>query len=41
MPKEGDAVWIDPGGYRSAVAERKAAFEKELHKQQDTATSGR
>ncbi len=34
MPQEGDKVWIDPDGYRSAVAERKAAFETELHKQQ-------
>jgi metallo-beta-lactamase class B len=34
MPKQGSAVWIDPQGYRAAVAERKAAFEKELRKQQ-------
>ena len=34
MPQEGDKVWIDPTGYHRAVAERKAAFEKELHKQQ-------
>ncbi|HEY1758725.1 MAG TPA: subclass B3 metallo-beta-lactamase [Bryobacteraceae bacterium] len=41
MPREGDNVWIDPDGYRSAVAERKAAFENELHHQQALATSGR
>jgi metallo-beta-lactamase class B len=37
MPREGDAVWMDPAGYRSAVAERKAAFEAELRKQQAAA----
>ena len=30
-----DSVWIDPDGYRAAVAERKQAFEKELQRQQD------
>jgi metallo-beta-lactamase class B len=30
MPKEGDAVWIDPQGYRKAVEEKQAAFEKEV-----------
>jgi metallo-beta-lactamase class B len=39
MPQEGDKVWIDPDGYRRAVAERKAAFENELHKQQDEASA--
>jgi metallo-beta-lactamase class B len=34
MPQQGDKVWIDPDGYHRAIAERKAAFEKELHKQQ-------
>jgi metallo-beta-lactamase class B len=29
-PREGTAVWIDPEGYKSAVAERQQAFEKEL-----------
>jgi metallo-beta-lactamase class B len=38
MPKEGDKVWIDPDGYHHAVAERKAAFENELHKQQAEAS---
>lgn len=28
------SVWIDPAGYRAAVAERKQAFETELEKQQ-------
>ncbi|HEY4382079.1 MAG TPA: subclass B3 metallo-beta-lactamase [Acidobacteriaceae bacterium] len=31
----GDSVWLDPEGYRAAVAERKLAFEKELKRQQD------
>jgi metallo-beta-lactamase class B len=30
----GKSVWIDPEGYRAAVAERKQAFEAELKKQQ-------
>ena len=37
MPREGDAVWIDPNGYRRAVAEREQAFETELHHQQAAA----
>jgi metallo-beta-lactamase class B len=39
MPQEGDKVWIDPDGYHRAVAERKDAFEKELHKQQAEASA--
>jgi metallo-beta-lactamase class B len=39
MPQHGDSVWIDPDGYRAAVAERKAAFETELHKQQQAASA--
>ena len=31
----GDAVWIDPDGYRQALAEKKQSFEAELKKQQD------
>jgi metallo-beta-lactamase class B len=31
---EGSAVWIDPEGYKRAVAERQQAFETELAKQQ-------
>ncbi|MDE3105992.1 MAG: subclass B3 metallo-beta-lactamase [Acidobacteriota bacterium] len=27
-------VWVDPAGYRAAVAERQAAFLRELHRQQ-------
>ena len=30
----GQAVWIDPEGYKAAVAERQQAFEAELKKQQ-------
>ncbi len=37
MPQQGDEVWIDPQGYRAAVAEREAAFAAELHKQQAAA----
>jgi hypothetical protein len=29
----GESVWIDPAGYRAAVAEREKAFETELRKQ--------
>jgi len=29
-----DNVWVDPAGYQAAVAERKAAFETELMRQQ-------
>jgi metallo-beta-lactamase class B len=39
MPREGDKVWIDPDGYHRTVAERKAAFETELHKQQAAASA--
>src|SRR5580658_3119684 len=39
MPQQGDSVWIDPNGYRAAIAERKAAFEKELSKQQAEASA--
>lgn len=37
MPQQGDAVWIDPAGYRAAVAEHEAAFEAELNKQRAAA----
>jgi metallo-beta-lactamase class B len=30
----GESVWIDPGGYKAAVAERELAFEAELKRQQ-------
>jgi metallo-beta-lactamase class B len=30
----GESVWIDPQGYKAAVAEREKAFEAELRKQQ-------
>jgi metallo-beta-lactamase class B len=33
MPAEGSAVWVDPEGYKAAVAERQQAFEAELAKQ--------
>jgi metallo-beta-lactamase class B len=31
----GDSVWIDPEGYRAAVAEREQAFKAELKRQQE------
>jgi metallo-beta-lactamase class B len=31
----GESVWIDPDGYKAAVAERRQAFETELKRQQD------
>lgn len=31
---EGDSVWIDPKGYRAELAEREAAFRKELARQE-------
>jgi metallo-beta-lactamase class B len=31
----GESVWIDPNGYRTELAERQAAFEAELKRQQD------
>ena len=30
MPAEGAAVWIDPAGYKRALAAKQAAFEKEV-----------
>ncbi len=39
MPQQGDSVWIDPAGYKAAVAERQQAFEAELHKQQAAASA--
>jgi metallo-beta-lactamase class B len=30
-----EAVWVDPQGYKNAVAEREAAFETELRRQQN------
>jgi hypothetical protein len=29
-----EKVWIDPAGYRAAVAEREQAFETELERQE-------
>jgi len=34
LPKDGPSVWIDPDGYRKAVAEHEAAYRKELALQQ-------
>lgn len=34
LPKEGPSVWIDPNGYRNAVAEHEAAYRQELALQQ-------
>ena len=36
-PAGGSAVWIDPAGYKAAVAERQQAFEAELAKQKAAA----
>jgi metallo-beta-lactamase class B len=33
-PGTGQSVWIDPEGYRTAVAQHEQAFEKELSRQQ-------
>jgi metallo-beta-lactamase class B len=33
----GESVWIDPDGYKAAVAEREQAFQTELKRQQDSA----
>ena len=37
LPREGSAAWIDPEGYRAAVAEHEAAFEEELRRQERAA----
>ncbi len=34
LAKEGSSVWIDPGGYRSAIREHEGAYRKELAQQQ-------
>ena len=34
-------VWVDPAGYRAAVAERKAAFARELGRQEAEVAAGR
>jgi metallo-beta-lactamase class B len=34
MKQGGENVWVDPAGYRAALAEREAAFEKELKRQE-------
>ena len=34
MPKEGDAVWIDPAGYHAVVQEAEATFYRALAEQQ-------
>ncbi len=34
MKQDGENVWVDPAGYRAAVAEREAAFETELKRQE-------
>jgi metallo-beta-lactamase class B len=33
MPQKGEAVWIDPDGYRKAVAEHQADIEKSIERQ--------
>jgi len=37
----GESVWIDPDGYKAAVAERQHAFEIELKRQQDAVRAGK
>jgi metallo-beta-lactamase class B len=34
MKQDGENVWVDPAGYRAAVAEREADFQKELARQE-------
>jgi metallo-beta-lactamase class B len=34
VPQAGEGVWVDPQGYKAAVAEREKAFQTELQKQQ-------
>jgi metallo-beta-lactamase class B len=41
LPAEGSAVWIDPQGYKQAVAHARASFEDELRRQQAAATAPR
>jgi metallo-beta-lactamase class B len=38
MKTEGPAVWIDPTGYKRAVAQSRAAFEADLARQKAAAT---
>jgi len=38
MKTEGPAVWIDPAGYKRAIAQSRAAFEADLARQQAKAT---
>jgi metallo-beta-lactamase class B len=35
MKVDGESVWIDPDGYKAAVAERELAFKEELKRQQN------
>jgi metallo-beta-lactamase class B len=37
----GESVWIDPDGYKAAVAERQHAFEIELKRQRDAVRAGK
>jgi len=34
MKADGESVWVDPDGYKAAVAERELAFKAELKRQQ-------
>jgi len=36
----GETVWIDPDGYKAAVAEREQAFRDELARQEQSSASG-
>jgi metallo-beta-lactamase class B len=39
MPTEGPSVFIDPEGYKRAIAQSRAAFESDLGRQQAAATT--
>jgi metallo-beta-lactamase class B len=41
LPTEGSAVWIDPQGYKRAVAQARASFEADLGRQRAAATARR
>jgi hypothetical protein len=41
MKTEGQAVWIDPAGYKRAIARSRADFEADLARQQAAAATPR
>ncbi|MGD0445100.1 MAG: subclass B3 metallo-beta-lactamase [Edaphobacter sp.] len=40
LPKEGDAVWVDPQGYRATIDSAERSFEKNLSAQRTAAGQG-